>query len=182
MSGAPSAGPNEGFRERLNRVAEVREPQDIAKQPVDVLPNWKATFVGPAGIGLALLMGMLSVVAVRAAFFHFNGAAMIGENPNMMMAMEAGAALLVSFIVFFVFPFKGAMYNFLQFLGVVVMISMMHNLVHKAPGVFSLAFSPEWTQTVTTVTEPNSFFVRGQSVPFIKEPEAEKVLPPVRRG
>ncbi|NNE88205.1 MAG: hypothetical protein HKN27_09025 [Silicimonas sp.] len=182
MSGAPAAGPNEDFHDRLNRVAEVREPREAARQPVSVLPDWKAAFVGPVGIGLAVLVGMLSVVAVRIAFFHINGAAMIGANPNVMMAMEAAAALFASFLVFLILPYKGAMYNFLQFLGVVVMISMMHNLVHKAPGVFSLAFSPQWTQTVTTVTEPNSFFVRGQSVPFIKEPKAEKTMPKVRRG
>lgn len=182
MSGAPSAGPNNSFHERLNRVAEVRAPQEEIQPVVDILPDWKASFVGPLGIASAVLVGMLTVVAVRAGFYHVTGAAMIGENPNMMMAIETGAALVASFLVFLLFPYRGAQYNFLQFLGVIIMISMMHNMVHKAPGVFSLAFSPEWTNIVTTVTEPNSFFVRGQSVPFIKEPATEKVLPRVRRG
>jgi hypothetical protein len=183
MSGAPTAGPNEDFHERLNRVAEVRPAHGAVE--VSVLPNWKATFVGPAGIALAILVGMLAVIGARAGFYHLTGAAMLGENPNLMMAMEAAAALVLSFVVFLFFPYKGAMYNFLQFLGVVVMISMMHNLVHKVPGAFSLAFSPEWTTVVTTVTEPNSFFVKGQSVPFVKPPEAapvEKKLPTIRRG
>ena len=106
---------------------------------------------------------------------------MSSESPNITMAIEALTALFASLLFFYVFPYRGAQYNFFQFLGVVVMISMMHNMVHKVPSVFALAFSQEWTQTVTTQTEPNSFYVRGQSVPFVPEPKIEKTLPKIRR-
>ena len=182
MSSPSTGAPDNSFHDRLNRVAEVREPLERDKPVINILPDRKAAMIGPIGIGLAILVGMFSVIAVRIAFFHATGAAMIGDNPSMMMVIETVAAMIASFLIFFALPFKGPQFNFLQFLGVVIMISMMHNLVHKAPGIFGLAFSPEWTQAVTTVTEPNSFFVRGQSVLFMTPEKKEKTLPPVRRG
>jgi len=60
---------------------------------------------------------------------------------------------------------------------------MMHNAVHSAPAVFSAMFSPEWTAEVTEVTEPNSLYLRGEVLPFVKEEEVEPELPKViRRG
>ena len=182
MSSPSTGAPDDSFHNRLNRVAEVRVPNEEARPVISVLPDWKAAFVIPIGIGSAILVGMLSVIAVRVGFFHATGAAMIGNNPNMLMAIETVVAMIASFVLFFLFPYKGTQYNFLQFFGVVIMISMMHNLVHKAPGLFGLAFSPEWTETVTIVTEPNSFFVRGQSVLFVTPDKKAKVLPPVNRG
>jgi hypothetical protein len=124
---------------------------------------------------------MAAVVFVRIGLYHTTGSAMVSTSPNVTMGIEALTSLFTSLLVFYVFPFRGAQYNFFQFVGVMVMVPMMHNLVHKAPSAFSLAFSPEWTQTVTTVTEPNSFYVRGQSIPFVPEPEIEKTLPRIRR-
>ena len=100
----------------------------------------------------------------------------------MTLAIETGAALLVSFLLFALLPYKGAAYKFVQFGGVVLMISMMHNAVHSAPGTFSALFSPEWTAAVQAKTEPNSLYLRGEVIPFVKPVEEEKVLPPVRRG
>lgn len=177
MSGAPASGPDEKFHDRVNRAAD---PAHV-HPPVSLLPDWRAPFIIPLGIALAILMGMAAVVGVRVGMYHITGAAMVTETPNVTMAIEAATALFASLLLFFVFPFRGAQYNFFQFVGVIFMISMMHNLVHKVPGAFSLAFSPEWTETVTTVTEPNSFYVRGQSVPFVPEPKQEKVLPKIRR-
>ncbi len=179
MSGAPASGPDEKFHDRVAHVADVTAAR--ARPPVSVLPDWRAPFIGPLGILLALLVGMTAVIAVRVGMFHVTGSAMVSDSPNVTMAIETATALFASLLVFFVFPYRGAQYNFFQFLGVIVMISMMHNFVHKVPGVFSLAFSPEWTETVTTVTEPNSFYVRGQSLPFIPEPKEEKTMPKVRR-
>ncbi|MEO9824305.1 MAG: hypothetical protein ABJF50_07820 [Paracoccaceae bacterium] len=177
MSGAPASGPDEKFQDRVNRAAEGATVRPV----VSVLPDWRAPFIMPFGIALAILMGMIAVIAVRVGMFHVTGSAMISDSPNVTMGIEALTALFASLLFFYVFPFRGAQYNFFQFLGVVVMISMMHNLVHKVPSVFALAFSPEWAQTVTTQTEPNSFYVRGQSVPFVPEPKTKKALPKVRR-
>lgn len=178
MSGAPS-GPNQGFADRLNRVAENQKPrEDVAV--VTVLPDIKERFSGKFGLFAAVLVGLLAVLIVRIARFHYSGEAMLGgENADMTLAIETVAALALSFVLFAMLPFKGVAFKFAQFGGVIVMISMMHNAVHSAPGLFNAMFSPEWTAAVTEQTEPNSLYLRGEVIPFVKE---EKKLPTVRRG
>lgn len=177
MSGAPS-GPNQTFKDRLARVADVHAP-DEGVAPVSVLPDMKSRFSSKFALFFALVFGVLAVLIVRVARFHYSGEAMIGGNPDMTLAMETGAALVVSFILFALLPYKGIQYKFVQFAGVILMISMMHNAVHSSPGLFNAMFSPEWTAAVTEQTEPNSLYLRGEVIPFVKE---EKKLPTVRRG
>ena len=59
--------------------------------------------------------------------------------------------------------------------AVVLMISMMHNAVHSAPGLFGAMFSPEWATEVTEVTEPNSLYLRGEVIHFVKPEEVEVI-------
>lgn len=178
MSGAPS-GPNKSFQNRLARVEGFRAPEETA--PVSVLPDMKSRFSGKFAVFFALVIGVLAVLIVRVARYHYSGEAMIGGNPDMTLAMETGAALVLSFILFALLPYKGIQYKFVQFGGVFLMISMMHNAVHSAPAVFNAMFSPEWTSAVTEQTEPNSLYLRGEVIPFVPEPEEEKKLPTVRR-
>lgn len=183
MSGAPS-GPNQSFNDRLNRVAEVRSPMENTQRPVGVLPDWKDSMSGKFGLFIALFVGILAVLLVRIGRFHFLGTAMIGENADMTLAIETGAALALSFILFMALPFKGFQFKIAQFAGVALMISMMHNAVHSAPGLFGVMFSPEWATEVTSVTEPNSLYLRGEVIHFVapeKEEEPEKVLPKIIR-
>ena len=180
MSGGSPAGPNQKFHDRLNRVAEHRAPIEATKEPVEVLPDWKKSMFGNSGMIFAVLFGLLAVVLVRIGKYHVTGSAMIaGENADITLATETLAALLLSFVLFAVMPFRGVQYKFAQFGGVVVMISMMHNAVHTAPSLFNAMFSPEWTAAVTEQTEPNSLYLRGEVIPFVKE---EKKVPTVRRG
>lgn len=185
MSGGPS-GPDTSFHDRLNRVAEIRSPIENAKVPVDVLPDWRDSMSGKGGVIFAVLIGLLAVLLVRLGRFHIMGTAMIGENADMTLAIETGAALILSLILFMLLPFKGFKYSLAQFGGVVLMISMMHNAVHSAPGLFGAMFSPEWATEVTEVTEPNSLYLRGEVIHFVKPEEVEvieeeKVMPKVRR-
>lgn len=184
MSSPQSASPDQSFQSRLNRVADRRAPAEAAKPQVEVLPDWRANVSGPMGLVLALLIGALSVLLVRVASFHMTGTAMIGDNPDIRMVAETVAALSLSLILFRFLPYRGVQYGFIQFGGVVLMVSMMHNIVHTMPGPFSLIFSTDWTAEVTAGTEPNSLYLRGQSVPFTKpveEEEEKPKLPTVRR-
>ena len=72
-------------------------------------------------------------------------------------------------------PWRGFQYKLLQFGGVVLMITTMHNFVHSAPGVFRLAFSSDWTDIVLTETEQGSMYVRGTSMPFAGKIRGEEV-------
>ena len=165
MSSPQSATPNAGFQDRLNRVAERRAPHEAARPQIDVLPDWKENARGPAGIAAALLAGILAVVIVRLARFHVMGVALVSDSPDITLAVEMGASLLLSFLIFLFLPWKGIQYRFLQFGGVALMTLTMHNIVHSSPGLFRLAFSPDWTDRVLAQTEPGSMYVRGHSIP-----------------
>ena len=166
MSSPQSATPNPGFQDRLNRVAERRAPHEAARPQIDVLPDWRENARGPAGIAAAVLTGILAVVIVRLARFHIMGVALISDSPDVTLAVEMGASLLLSFLIFLFLPWKGIQYRFLQFGGVALMALTMHNMVHSSPGLFRLAFSPDWTDRVLAQTEPSSMYVRGHSIPF----------------
>lgn len=167
MSSPQSSTPNSAFQNRLNRVAERRAPIEAERPEIDVLPDWKENASGPASYVAALLTGVVAVLAFRLVRFHFFGEALVTDSPNLTLALETAGALILSFAIFFLLPWKGIKYKFVQFGGVAVMALAMHNMVHSAPGLFSLAFSPEWTETVIASTEPSSLYVRGHSIPFV---------------
>lgn len=186
MSSPQGTAPNEHFKARLDRVADARGPADAARPQIDVLPDWRDAVSGKTGVLVAFLVGALSVFAVRIAAFHYHGIAMVSDTPDLTLAMETTAALILGFLVLRFTAHRGAKFYFAQFVGVVLMATMMHNLVHVAPKTFSLAFSPEWTARVQQATELNSVYVRGTAIPLspvekVEEEEPEKVLPKVRR-
>lgn len=187
MSSPPSTGPNAGFQNRLNRVAERRAPIEAAKPEIAVLPDWKENVSGKAGMAVAVLIGLVAVVLVRIAAYHSVGTAMISDTPDFTLAIETAAALLLAILLFRLTAYRGVGYYFGNFAGVVLMVPLMHNAVHSVPAIFSLTFSPEWTAQVMQETEPNSLYVRGEVIPFTPREEVaeadepEKKLPTVRR-
>ena len=171
-------GPARSFESRLNRVEDARAPHEDGKPEVSVLPDWRRDVAANSGILVAVLIGLLAVLAVRVGLFHFTGTAMLSDTPDITLVLEAGAASILAVAVLMFFPFNGLKFKLVELAAVAVMITAMHNLVHTVPGVFSLAFSPEWTANVLAQTEPKSILLRGEVIPLTTE---EKVLPIVRR-
>lgn len=164
-----------GNRVESDRATASPKPR---RPEVSVLPDWKRELARKSGIPLAMLMGLLAVLAVRLGFYHYTGEAMLSDDPDLTMATETGAALIVAAAVFLVFPFDGVKYKMAQALAVVIAITGMHNLVHSAPGVFSLMFSPEWTAEVVDSTQPASVLFRGETTVLAAR---ERSMPTIRR-
>ena len=166
-------GPSRSFQSRLNRVENARGPFD-ANSDVSVLPDWKRDVAAKAAAPFALVLGFCAVLAVRLGQFHINGSALISATPDQTMAIEAGIVLLFSVLFMLLMPHTRALVKVSYLAGVVVAILGMHNLVHGAKPVFSLAFSPAWSEMVVASTEPNSLLFRGQSIPLMPEIEEKK--------
>lgn len=178
------AGPARSFQSRLNRVERARAPYEARKPEVSVLPDWKRDLARKSGIPVAVLCGILSVLAVRIVAFHTTGTAMISPTPDLTMALEMAASIALGLLVLAILPFKGFATKIAQVAGVAVTITAMHNAVHAAPGVFSLLFSPQWTAEVTAATQPNSILLRGEVIPLtapLEEEAEEKVMPTILR-
>ena len=149
---------------------------------VDLLPNWKQDVAAKLGWPAALLVGMLSVLVVRAGLFHYTGTAMISDTPDITTATEAGGAVVLSFITFLLFPYRGLKYVMTMLVGIGIATVAMHNAVHSEPGFFSLVFSSEWTEEVTQATKKHSIYVLGDTIPIeLFGSEEEKKMPTVRR-
>lgn len=187
MSGANPGSPDKSFQARIGRVQEKHAPIEAAKPQVDVLPDWRDNVRTPVGFAIAIALGLLAVVIVRLVRFHAFGGTLIGENADITMAIDLVAAGVLSFALFKITSYKGYPYFLTQMAGVIGMLIGMQNMVHSNPSVFSLAFSPEWTEDVIATTEPGTMLVRGHSMYLseqeeeVAEAEPEKVLPTVRR-
>lgn len=146
---------------------------------VDLLPNWKWEIAARSGWLVALAVGAICVFVVRIFQFHYTGEAMISDNPLLTTAVEAGAAIVLSFLAFLLVPYRGAKYVLLLVIGVGLSITAMHNTVHSAPWAYSLMFSSAWTDEVIETTKPKSLLVLGDVIELA--PEKKKAKPTVLR-
>jgi hypothetical protein len=187
MSGPQGNAPNNGFQSRLTRVADRRAPIDAGKPHVDLLPDWKANIKRPVTLVAAVFVGIFGVFLARLIRFHLTGGTLAGDNPDITLIIDAGIAVVVSFVVFRLLKIKGREFNVAQLVGVIAMIGIMQNFVHAAPGAFGLLFSKQWAEDVVTYSEPGSIYIRGKYIVVLPsdediadEPE-ERALPKVRR-
>ncbi len=182
MSSPPSGTPNSNFQNRLNRVADARNPGGQVKPPVPVIPDWKENFKYPASIVGAALVGMMAVFVARYVRFHLMGGTLAGEDADITMLIDGGIGAACGFLLFAMLRFNGAEYKAAQTFGIAAGVMVMHNFVHYAPGVFNVVFSEAWTEDVIAYTEPNSILFRGNSFLLYEEPETAAVEPVIRRA
>lgn len=167
------------FNERLRRISAGGENTmgQIYVGPVDEiaarkkksgrvaagLPSLRQTVGYPASIVAAFLLGMLAVLITRYLRFSIAGSSITGEDADITMAIDAGLALAIGFVLKQIFRLSGKVHETSKTFGIFAMICVMHNLVHTWPGAFEIAFSPEWVTEVIETTEPNSILFRGVS-------------------
>lgn len=182
MSSPQSGSPNRSFQSRLNRVAEKHAPLEAEKTEVQVIPDWKENFKYPAALVGAALVGMLAVFAARYARFHLMGGSLMGDDADITMAIDGAIGAACSFLLFTVLRFEGTDFKAAQTVGIVAMITIMHNFVHAAPAPFKMLFSEQWTEDVIAATEPNSILFRGASFILYEGEDAAPTIPVVRRA
>ena len=174
MSAGPISRRMPSFKSRLNRVEQARAPYEAAKPQVDVLPDWKQHFRLPVAIFAALAVGALAVLAVRFGRMQYMGGGFAGENPDVTMAIDVGAAFVLAFLLFLVSRMSGVFTAAGHLVGVFLMVGFMHNVAHKSPEVFSAIFSKPWTTEIALASEPGSLYFRGDYITVM--PEVEDVV------
>lgn len=122
-----------------------------------------ATGGHPLSFLWAFLVGILAHVLSQLAAFHFAGLPDPTMTADKRMAVDVlfAVGMVLSFPLFFDMPGKVNM--LFKLLGVAASICLLHNLVHIFPGPFEAAFSWEWVRFITSVSEPQSLFFRGES-------------------
>lgn len=157
---------HDAFAERLARLnethAERQAYQNAAAQAErGRVPDWMRNMVYPGSIVGALVVGILTVVVSRYAMFHIHGAPDPNADPDMTMLMDGGLALAIAFVLRSALHLKAKEHLAAKTVGIWVGLTCMHNLVHAYPAMWAAAFSPEWVEQTTTITEPRSLYVRG---------------------
>ncbi|WP_299047931.1 hypothetical protein [uncultured Tateyamaria sp.] len=164
------------FAERLARLNETHAERDARQRAAAQVarghtPDWVRNMVYPGSIVGALVVGILTVVLSRYALFHVNGAPDPNADADMTMLMDGGLALAIAFVLRSALNLKAKEHLAAKTVGIWVALTCMHNLVHAYPSAWAVAFSPEWVDRTTEMTDPKSFYVRGFTF-HIGDPEA----------
>ncbi len=164
-------------------VGPAEETQSGAprKRAVSALPSLREIIGFPVSIVGAFLIGMLAVMITRWARYTIAGGTLTGEDADITMAIDAGVALAIGFVLKLMFRFSGKAQETAKTVGIFVMIAVMHNLVHSWPGAFEKAFSPDWVTAVIETTEPNSILFRGVSFVVGEDENKPPAMPVVLR-
>lgn len=115
------------------------------------------------GLCFGVLAGALGVGAVRFIRWHYFGLSEEAMSADMLLAIDAVAAMAFAYVVSGVFRFGGRATMLAQMVGVLAMLASMHNLVWLYPDPFQSAFGAEWVARTLETTTPNSLQLRGFS-------------------
>ena len=162
-------------------VDEEKVRKKKSKRAAAGLPSMRETVGYPASIVLAFFLGMLAVLITRYVRYAMAGSALTGEDADITMAIDAGLALAIGFVLKQMFRLSGKVQETAKTLGIFAMICVMHNLVHTWPGAFEIAFSPEWVSDVIETTQPQSILFRGVSFVVGESADQAPAMPTVFR-
>ncbi|WP_299650870.1 hypothetical protein [uncultured Tateyamaria sp.] len=159
------------FAARLARLNETHTQHQTRQSEAAAAargrtPDWVRNLAYPGSIVGALFVGIFTVVLSRYAMFHVNGAPDPNVDPDLTMLMDGGLAIAIAFVLRSALNLTTKEHLAAKTVGIWVALTCMHNLVHAYPGVWTVAFSPEWVDRTTSITEPRSFYVRGFTFSF----------------
>jgi hypothetical protein len=120
------------------------------------LPTWIA-------LPVVFATGAAAVVVARLLRALVSDGELAGHNATAMMGSDFLVALGLTWLATRVLALRGNAVMLTQVLGVMVMLGLMHDLVHAAPRLWTVAFSRDWVLSVLTTTEPVSVLVKGIS-------------------
>lgn len=115
----------------------------------------------PVGMMLALLAGLVSVVAARYAQFHLLSDNIGDLAPDIILAGEFIMASSVGMVLRIAMAVQGKDKLMAQTVGVWAGIVGLHNVVHKMPDLFTTLFSSEWVGAVMASAPFQSIVFRG---------------------
>jgi uncharacterized membrane protein (UPF0136 family) len=131
---------------------------------------------GPVAAVGNTLMSVFFVIAVGLGALAFGIATWIrfqlmGQgagvpDPMTEMAIQAGAALAVAFIIARAVPFRARMLKIVMAISAVCTMFVYHNAVHIFPDTFAQVFSQSWVDLVRATTKPLSIVWQGRSFTF----------------
>lgn len=183
MSGGFSDAGKADFQARINRIQSrsvdlqpvlpSNEPLSVpVNDPIGLIadvPDEKST-LGAFGLIVAFLVGILAVLAARYLRFQI-----IGDDPSgaseLSILIEVAVAAGIGLLVGMVMRLQTSAFMTANAIGLFLALTAGHNLVHWYPDAFDRLFSSEYTDNVILMTDSNSFWLGGNSLPIGPDPE-----------
>ncbi|MEP2892131.1 hypothetical protein [Tateyamaria sp.] len=150
---------------RLNSAHDqLKEEQVIAAQAErGFFPEWVHNLGYPGSMLLAGVIGFLTVLMSRYVVFHLNGVPGADADADLTMLIDGALAAVIAFVLRTALKMESKEHLACKAAGIWIGLTGMHNLVHAYPTIWENAFSPEWVEYTTELTEPKSFYVAGMS-------------------
>jgi hypothetical protein len=120
----------------------------------------------PMALLFSTCLGILSFMAAAWVRLQTMGLDSALSDLRYEMALQFGSGLAVGLGVGLVCGLRSRQMIVVMALGVLVAMTLSHNVVHLYPELFSQAFSPAWVDQVRSATAPNSALWMGQSYRF----------------
>ena len=156
------------FAARLARLdgaqTQLKDSQKVAAQTArGRVPEWVRNMGYPGSLVGAFLIGILTVLLSRYVMFHLNGVPDPDADADMTMLIDGGLAAVLAFMIRSALNMTSKEHLACKAAGIWIALTGMHNAVHAFPTVWATAFSPEWVERTTEMTEPRSFYISGVS-------------------
>ena len=160
------------FQARLARLGTEHEAIAVAREEqgrlarVDQGPEWVENAKYPLSFVVAFLVGMSSVLISRYVSVEMMGVPSPDADPDIQMILDGVMAGVIIWMVRMATRSSDNQLLLAQTVGLWVMITMMHNLVHIYPVTFGNLYSPEWVDMMLITTEPGSIRVGSYLIPI----------------
>ena len=156
------------FAARLERLHNKHSQIDLERQAAAKsmrgrYPEWVSNLGYPGSLLAAGIIGLFTVVMSRYAMFHINGVPGEDADADITMLMDGALAAAIAFVIRNALNMNCKEHLAFKAAGIWIALTCMHNLVHAYPKVWEIAFSPEWVQYTTELTEPKSIYISGMS-------------------
>lgn len=165
-----------GFNDRIKKIKDPRNTYYVDPETKALVPKRvsrksinqaaarrreKATF---GGIMTSLLLGVVALMAARLVRWQVLGIQDGGSAADTLLLIDLGLAALIVFLVGGMIGQKTAKHMIAQTAGIGLALMSMHNLVWLMPNQFGQVYGQAYVDQVRATTEPNSIYLRGESI------------------
>lgn len=167
-----------GFNSRIKKIKDPRNtfyvdpetgtfvPKRVSKKSINqavARRQQKATF---GGMMMGLFLGMIALVGARWVRINQLALEETGPSSDSILMIDFGIAAVAIFLLGGMIGQKTFKHMVAQVAGIAFAIVTMHNLVWLMPEEFGQVFGQAYVDQVRATTEPNSIYLRGESIPI----------------
>jgi hypothetical protein len=150
-------GMDEAFNVTEKALKQARMP--VSAQKADEI-------VSITTLTMAFVTGIVAYGAALYLRFFVLGISAEGSYSDVVLVANGLCAVAIAVLIGQLLRLSGLSHLTAQSLGVIAALCLMHNIVHQAPEISDMLFSPQWTAQIVSSTEPLSLQFRDLSLTF----------------